>query len=410
MYMNPYAGSLEYGMQLRPYYLAREWVKQGHEVIMVAASYSHLRTRQPAVNTELNEEEIDGIRYLWLRTPAYEGNGLSRVRNMLSYAWSLLRWQQQLAQRYQPDVVIASSPHPFCIYGARRIAVRTGATLIFEVRDLWPLTLIELGNKSPRHPFIMLMQAAENYAYRVSDRVVSLLPKADTYMMKHGMEPHKFFHIPNGIDTKEWQEVFEGRLPQEHRQTIEQFRQKGYFLIGYTGAHGLADALDYFIEAGRLLKDQPVAFLLVGQGPEKETLQKQAERNQLRNVCFLPSIPKSAIPAFLEQMDALYIGWKKEPIYQYGISPNKLFDYFMAAKPVIHGIEDKQNLVATCEAGLTIVPEDSQAIVEAIRRLQGMKPEERDEMGKRGRAYVMAEHDLSFLAARFLSGIVSPSQ
>jgi glycosyltransferase involved in cell wall biosynthesis len=328
---------------------------------------------------------------------------------MLAYAWALLRWRNQLAASCRPDVVIASSPHPFCIYGAKAIAEKTRATLIFEVRDLWPLTLIELGNISPRHPFVMLMQAAEDYAYRVSDRVVSLLPKADRYMVKRGMDPHKFFHIPNGIDAAEWQEVFAGRLPQEHRQTIERFKREGYFLVGYTGAHGLADSLEHLVEAGVGLQNRRVALLLVGQGPEKESLRRLAEANRLTDVCFLPPVPKAAIPEFLAQMDALYIGWKKEPIYQYGISPNKLFDYLMAAKPVIHGIEDEGNLVAVCNAGVTIPPEDPQAIAEAILALQAMDPAERDEMGRRGREYVKAEHDFSHLAEQFLAGIVSPS-
>lgn len=407
MYMNPYAGSLAHGMQLRPYYLAREWVKQGHEVMMVAASYSHLRSQQPRFADKITEEEIDGIRYIWLKTPAYEGNGAARVRNMFAYAWALLRWQNQLAVFYQPDVVIASSPHPFCIYGAKRIAQKSGAALIYEVRDLWPLTLVELGRQSPRHPFIMLMQAAEDYAYRAADRVVSLLPKADRYMVRRGMEPCKFFHIPNGIDAAEWQEERAGRLPEEHQQAIDRFKRQGCFLVGYTGAHGLADALEHLVEAGARLRDQDVALLFVGQGPEKEALHRQAEQKKLSHVRFLPPIPKSAIPAFLAQMDALYIGWKKEPIYQYGVSPNKLFDYLMAAKPVIPGIEDEENPVAACRAGITIPPEEPQAIAEAILRLRAMNQAERDEMGGRGRAYVLAEHDFSYLADRFLAGIAA---
>lgn len=407
LYINPDAGSLVHGMLLRPYYLAREWVRQGHHVTLAAASYSHMRSRQPQAAEKLGEEEISGIRYLWLKAPAYQGNGAARVRNMLTFSWALLRWQSQLAARCRPDVVIASSPHPFSIYGAKRIAERTGAALIFEVRDLWPLTLVELGQISPRHPFIMLMQATEDYAYRVADRVVSLLPKADRHMVSRGMDPHKFLHIPNGIDVSEWQQANDGLLPPEHRQAIERFRQQDCFLVGYTGAHGLADALEHLVEAGVWLQHRNVALLLVGQGAEKEALRRLAEQKGLTSVCFLPPVPKAAIPAFLAQMDALYIGWRKKPIYQYGVSPNKLFDYLMAAKPVIHAIDDEQNLVAACQAGITIPPENPQAIAEAILRLKEMSAEERRRMGMRGRDYVQAEHDFSRLAKRFLTGIGS---
>jgi glycosyltransferase involved in cell wall biosynthesis len=403
MFINPYAGSKTYGMQLRPYYLAKEWVKLGHQVTIVAASFSHVRTEQPVISGNITEEDIEGIRYLWLQTPDYEGNGMKRVANMMKFAWQLVRFKKKLASMCKPDVVIASSPHPFGIFGAKGIARAAGAKLVFEVRDLWPLTLIELGNTSPWHPFIMFMQFTENYAYRSADRVVSLLPKADRYMIEHGMAPHKFYYLPNGIDVEEWQEVFEGRLPGEHREMIERYKTDGYFLVGYTGAHGLANSLDDLIEASHLLRNESVAFVLVGHGPDKEALQQQAKERGLNKVAFLPSIPKYAIPELLARMDALFIGMRRDSRYQFGVSPNKLFDYMMAAKPVIHSVEAGNDLVVSSGCGISLPPEDPQAIAQAIMKLQAMSREERVEMGLKGREYVLAEHDLKHLASRFFT-------
>lgn len=211
--INHYAGSLGYGMEYRPYYFAREWVRSGHKVTVVGASYSHLRSKQPKVSQAFEEENVDGIRYVWLKAPAYEGNGFGRIKNMLAFLAGLYRYMDKLAGGVIPDAVIASSTYPLDIYPARRLAKRYRAKLVFEVHDLWPLSPMELGNMPPYHPFIMVMQAAENYAYRHADKVVSLLPKAKEHMVSHGMAEEKFVYIPNGICIEDWNELNNHKIP-----------------------------------------------------------------------------------------------------------------------------------------------------------------------------------------------------
>ncbi|MYN21268.1 glycosyltransferase, partial [Rugamonas sp. FT107W] len=110
-----------------------------------------------------------------------------------------------LARADRPDLVIASSTYPADIWPARRIARLAGARLAFEVHDLWPLSPMLLGGMSRWHPFILLMQAAEDYAYRHADTVISLLPHAAAHMAARGMAPHKLHVVPNGVDPDEWQ-------------------------------------------------------------------------------------------------------------------------------------------------------------------------------------------------------------
>lgn len=402
--INHYAGSPKYGMEYRPYYLAKEWIKLGHKVTIIAASFSHLRGHKPATNGTITREEIEGITYLWLKTPSYHGNGIKRVFNMLTFVLRLFGMRKRLIKEIKPDVVIASSTYPLDIYPASIISKATGSRLIFEVHDLWPLTPIELGGMSPHHPFIMVLQRAEDYAYRVAGRVVSMLPKADSYMRARGMAPHKFIYIPNGIDTTEWQNDSK-TLPQSHHKTLEELKQNGRFLVGYAGAHGLANALDSFIEASSFLQKYPVTFVLVGQGPEKERLQQNILEKRLQNVIFLPSVSKISIPALLSFMDALYIGWKREPLYRFGVSPNKLMDYMMAGKPIIHAIEAGNDTVAESGCGISVPPENPEAIADAVKKLINMAEPERKVMGLKGRSYVIANHDYQILAQRFLDSI-----
>ena len=150
-------------MEYRPFYLAREWVRLGHKVTIAAASFSHVRTNPPNINGVVTREEIEGIRYFWLKTPRYDGNGIRRGINILTFVGRLLSHQNSLLVTGKPDVVIASSTYPLDIIPGYRMAKAFGAKLIFEVHDLWPLSLIELGKMSPKHPFVMFLQWAEKF-------------------------------------------------------------------------------------------------------------------------------------------------------------------------------------------------------------------------------------------------------
>ncbi len=402
--INHYAGSPSHGMEYRPYYFGREWVRQKHRVTIAASSFSHVRYRQPNLTGGITELDIDGIKYLWYRTPSYCGNGVGRVRNIFSFVRKIWLDVRRLGCRYSPDIVIASSTYPFDALPAFRLSRLCSAKFVFEVHDLWPLTLIELGGMSPLNPFIMLMQWAENYAYRHADHVVSMLPNAAEHMCQHGMNPEKFCYIPNGVVISEWASDL-GPLPNQHREAIDKIRQSGRFILGYLGGHTLSNDLDTLLEAAANHDLQNVCVVLVGQGPDKERLQNRAQTLGLRNIIFLPPVEKKLVPSLLAEMDSCYMGEKRSRLYRFGICANKLFDYMMAGKPVIHATEMTKDLVVEAACGIIIPPQDVSALAEAIRTLAGYSKEERQSMGQRGKKYVMQEHDYTVLAQRFLDVI-----
>jgi glycosyltransferase involved in cell wall biosynthesis len=400
--INHYAGSPQYGMEYRPYYMAREWVKLGHRVTIVAASFSHLRQNAPDAPGDATEQWLDGIRYLWLKTPRYNGNGVGRVVNIFSFVAQLFRNRRRLLRESRPGVVIASSTYPLDNLPACRIARSCGAMLIYEVHDIWPLSPIELGGMSPWNPFIMLMQWAENFAYRNADHVVSILPLAESHMRAHGLAEGKFVHIPNGIDPVEWESAAES-LPREHEATLTRLKEQRRFIVMYAGGHGVSNALDSFVKAAPLLRITPATLVLVGQGPEKARLQKMASELNVDNLVFLPPVPKTAMPALLALADVLYLGWARTPLYRFGIGPNKLLDYMMAARPVIHAVDAGNDLVAESGCGLSCAAETPAAIAAAVTELMQQTPAARDALGQRGREYVIQRHSYSILANQFLA-------
>ena len=405
--INHYAGSIHHGMEFRPYYLAREWVRAGHRVHVVAASHSHLRQQAPAMaDRHRIDEDIDGIRYTWLRTPAYAGNGAGRVRNMLAFVARLWREAPRLARTVAPQAVIASSTYPLDIWPAQRIARLAGARLLHEVHDLWPLSPMELGGHSRHHPFIMLLQAAENHACRHADAIVSILPRVREHLESRGMAPHKLHLVPNGIDPDEWPDAPSrgpAAPPPGVSALIAGLRAGGRTIVGYAGSHGVANALDTLVDAAHLLRQRPLAFVLVGAGPEKERLRRYARALGLDHVHFADPVPKRTMPALLACFDIAYLGWRRQPLYRFGIAPNKLLDYMMAGCPVLHAVEAGNDPVAETGCGISVAPDDPSALAEGLARLHALDPRTRQALGERGRRHVLEHLSYPVLARRFLT-------
>lgn len=411
LYINQYAGSPEYGMEYRPYHLAKQWQNDGHKVKILAGAYSHVRAKQPEFSQDeannQQSENIDGIEYIWYKTPKYDGNGLGRVKNIFTFLWRIWRDRKNLIE-FAPNSVIASSTQPLDIFIAKYLAKKAKAKLIFEIHDLWPLSPIELGGMSPKHPFIMLLQFAENYAYKNSDKVVSILPNVAEHTKSHGLDLSKLVVVPNGIVEEDWQaDKIKPLSASPLLDFLQEQKQLGKIIVGYAGAHGTPNALEFLLDAAKILQDNKnIVFVLVGSGLEKQNLQKKQNDENIKNVYFFDPIPKTQIPSLLNFLDIAYIGWLLKPIYRFGVSPNKLMDYMMAERAILHSIDAGNDLVEEAKAGLSVKDcENPNAIAQAILRLAQTSAEDRQEMGKKGKAFVLKNHTYKVLAEKFLQAM-----
>lgn len=410
-------------MEFRPWSLSREWVRAGHSVDIVAASFSHVRARQPQPDHldapilpgSMGLSSKEGVRWHWYTSNDYAGNGVGRVRNIAQFLGRVAWQAKAIARQLRPDVVIASSTYPMDIWVAARLAQqakRVGARglLVHEVHDLWPLSPIELGGMSPGHPFIRLCQAAEDWACRHADRVVSMLPNVAEHLRDHGLAEGKLHIVGNGISPDDWQPDQAQPLRPELAQHLAELRAQGCCVVGYAGSHGTPNAMEHLLAAASLLQadgggGQALAFVLVGDGHEKAALQAQARALGLRHVRFFDPVPKAQVPTLLAQVDVAYIGWQDLSIYRFGIAPNKLFDYMMAARPVLHSVAAANDPVALSGCGLTVAPADPQAIAQGLRALAALPPEQRAALGTQGQAYVLAHHTWPVLAQRFIQAL-----
>ncbi len=391
------------GMEFRPYYLAREWVRLGHHVRIVAGDYSHLRVKNPEVSQDFQEEFIDGITYTWIRTGAYEGNGVKRALSMGRFVGKLMAKARWIAQTWKPDVIITSSTYPLDTYAGQRIRrfTKPRAKLIHEVHDMWPATLYEVGGMSKKHPFVVVMQIAENSAYKHCDACVSLAPYTKAYMVEHGLAPEKFINIQNGVVEDEWNHGEE--IPLQHKQFFSD--HKDDFIVGYFGGHALSNALDLSLDVAKCFLDDPkeadTIFVLVGDGVDKERLMSRAVNEQISNVFFLPPVSKKAVPDLLRHFDCSYMTGMPSPLYRFGLCLNKMYDSMMAGIPIICAFDAPETLVGTYGCGIECNPAKPEGVAGAIRRIRSLSPEERDQMGKKGKKAILEHFTYEQLAKQF---------
>ena len=400
--INHYAGSPSLGMSFRPYYLSREWVEQGHSATIVGGSFSHLRKTQPSIEGDFTVEVIDDVNYIWLKTPTYPNSGLKRFMSMLVFVFKLFWYRKHLIKLSNPNVVIASSTYPIDIFPAYLIAKIANAKLCFELHDLWPLSPMLIGGYSKWHPFIMIMQAGENFACKKSDIIISLLDNAKVHLMEHGMAAEKFYCVPNGFVMSEYLE--RENIPEKYEKLINELKRQNKLIIGYAGGINPSNAMHVLVEAAQELQsNKNLAFVFVGKGDEYNRLNKIIKDNNLDNVFILEPINKKAVLSFLEKLDILYIGGIKSELHKHGIAPNKLVDYMLSAKPIVFSADlNEDNLITKLSCGITVPAENVEAVENAILKICTMSENDRKTIGERGREYALRELNYKTLSKKFI--------
>lgn len=411
-YFHPYAGGPGIGKFDRPYQLARHWCALGHDATVFVARFHHLLDKPEPLPPET---VVDGVRYVALDARPYAGNGLSRIFNMADYcraAWVLPR--RVPADLPRPDAIIVSSPHPFPIYSARHLARRFDAKLVFEVRDLWPLSITEINGTPAWHPFVLLAGHAERFAYRNADLVASLLGGAEEHMRAKGLKPGKFVHVPNGTavdrDFSPIKPSTQNGIQAE--QQIDKWHQEGRIVVIHAGAQGVPNGLHNLIKAIRELKIRKdadrIGVLLLGNGGLTDTLKRTAAELGLDNIVFIPPVPKKEALWIIGRCDIGFAGGNNyERVYRYGLSFNKIFDYMMVGVPIILPLASRSDPVSASGAGIVTGDDSPVAIADAIARLVAMSPEQRVALGQRGRDYVRSTYAYDVIAGNYAQAIAS---
>lgn len=397
--LNHYAKSPDMPGGTRHFDLASELVKKGHDVTIFASGFDHGTHRYTKIKPEekMKVEAYDGVRFVWINTFPYSGNDWRRVINMISYGWRVLRCDRGIPK---PDVVIGSCVHPLAVLAGWWLSRRHKAKFIFEVRDLWPQTLIDMGGIKKNSLQAKVLYALEKFMYERAEKIIVLLPYAKEYIVSRGISPEKVFWLPNGVNLDRFDHPSPLDPGSEVAKAFERYRDR--FKVVYVGAHGVPNGLDIILEAAKFIQDKnaDIHFIMVGEGAEKSRLVNKARDLEITNITFCEPVPKQAVPTVLRSSDCLVFSIPSFDIYRYGVSLNKSFDYLASAKPVVMAGNPRNNIVKEANCGIAVESENPKALAEAIIEIYNMPEEKRKELGMNGRRYVEQHHSTKILAEK----------
>jgi glycosyltransferase involved in cell wall biosynthesis len=375
--------------------LGAELVKLGHDVTVLASRFNYLTRTSEG---EARSERHSGVTFRWLDTGTYAANDSRRVRSMLDFT---LRATWHGMRMPRPDVVLASSPHLLTGLAGIAIARRHRVPLLFEVRDLWPSVLVDLGAVREGSLTHRALVGVERLCYSQAARIITVPPHADRRVAEVGGNPDRCIHLPNATTMNQ---VEAAALPGSLIDVFERIGERDVLL--YAGAQGVANGLDVLLEAVDHIRasDRPtfdrLAVLLVGGGGEHDRLVEMAEARGLTNVHFHPPIDKAAIPSALKRADFCLVSVADSTVYQYGMSPNKLFDYLWAARPVLLSSRLTDTPVSEADAGRCFTPGSVDSLATELRALVATTQGERRAMGERGRRLVEERYTIAASGAR----------
>ncbi len=384
------------GNGYRHSYLADLFTDKGYKVTLITSSFSHVPAKDVAFKGLF--KIFDG-RY---QTLVLKGNrfknskGLPRIWSWFIFYFLLFFIPK--AKLAQPDIIIVSSMSIYPVLNVVHCFKRKFKKMkfVFEIRDIWPMSAVELGGYSEKHPFIRFTAWVEKLAYARADYIVSVLSHANEHIKEVlGNSNFKYSWISNGyyVDASAPKE----QLPPETLAKIP----TGKFIIGYAGTLGKANAIGHIITCMNEISED-IVLCILGDGNERRQLQKMTTNT---NVIFLGKTLKSQVQDFLSRCNMLYLGLNKLHVFDYGISPQKLFDYMYAAKPILMSGDFKGSIVKAADCGFVVPAEDSAALRNKIQEVAQMPPKVLVQKGKNGKEYLLQNFTYDHLANRYIEEV-----
>ena len=394
--ISKYASIPRYGAGARLFFLAKEFKKKCHQVLLITSDSNHL-CDYPKSSNRYNEDKIDGVDICWISNIKYKKT--ASFKRVLSWFDFELRLALFRSDRYlRPDVVIVSSLSLFSILYGYYLKKRYRATLVFEIRDIWPLTLTEEGGISKYHPFSILLGWLEKFGYNKADLIVGTMPRLDLHVESILGRKKRVFCSPLGLDVDELKDIV-------HVPKLDHFFPKGKRIVGYAGSMGISNSLQSFIDYIKKVEiDDSLHFVLVGSGDLKESFQMQLKG--CSNVTFVPKIKQHEVQYFLSKCDILYLSTQDSKVWEFGQSMNKVVQYMLAGKPVIASYSGYPSMLNEAGSGAFIKGNDSEELANVLSYYISLSENELKQIGERGKDWIIQNRMYEHLAEQYLQKIL----
>jgi glycosyltransferase involved in cell wall biosynthesis len=381
----------------RLFYLANEFKQLGNKVKLFTSDSNHL-SNFPETSKVYNEEIQRGIDLLWIKTKKYSKTAsLDRILSWLDFELKI--FAMPLKGVKKPDIVIISSLSIFTILYGYYLKRKFKSFLVFEIRDIWPLTLIEEGGFSKFNPLAVLIGAIEKFGYRNADLIVGTMPKLNLHVENRISANKPVFCSPLGFESSNYSD--------EDLTTNNPFAylvSEGKVIVGYAGSMGITNGLELFMATIKNMTHHTnIHFLLVGSGDLKAKY--QSELTQCNNVTFLPRIEQDQVKYFLAICDVLYLSTINSIVWKYGQSMNKVVEYMLAAKPIIASYSGYPSMINEAECGIFVNSQNTNDLEQAFLKYANLSKDERMQIGQNGRKWIFEHRTYSRLAKEYLEKV-----
>ena len=398
-YISKYATPSKYFLGTRHFYLAEEWVKNGIDVTVITSNSSHLSNSLPKFSTTTFTEYINGVRTIWVNTfKSRKSSGISRIVSWFDFDLKLLMFSKK--KLLSPDVIIVSSLSLTTILPAWLLSKKYNAKLVFEIRDIWPLSIIVLGNYSKFNPFIIYLSWLEKFGYNKSNLIVGTMPNLIEHVRVNCKISTKCICIPQGLSIN----FYNNEQIEIDPNYIINHIPNNKFIICYAGTLNINNPLKAFINAAEILKNEThIHFIILGDGNLKKHYEEASK--YLPNISFPPTIHKNQVNSFLKNVDICYDSFDSK-LAKYGLSRNKWIDYMFASKPIICSYDGYQSMINEADCGTFVKFNDSIALAEVIKTYSCLSKDNIEKIGIRGKKYLIENRTFNKLALDFLNEII----
>lgn len=393
-YVSKYASLPGSNAGLRGISLCREFASQGHEAILINSRASHYFHEIPGGQQRrfgsFTRSDHWGVSTYTHQTIQYQATASAkRVLSWLHFEWGLFALPTKSLPR--PTHIIASSLSLPTVLNGYRLARKFGARLIFEVRDIWPLTLTVETALTKKHVAVRFLSWIEKFAYENADVVVGTMPNLSEHVRRTVGHPIRVETIGLGLDL-ELEEVARSR-------SIRPMNRQ--FSLTYAGSIGRSNDLHLLLEAASTFESNAgIIFNFYGRG---DLLKRLSEKySSYPNIIFHGARPRSELLEILKSSDAFFFAAADSEIWKYGQSLHKVVEYMALGRPIIAAYSGFTSMIDEAKCGVFVRSDDTDLIREQILILKGMSPTERNTMGERGRAWILKNRTYAKLAEKYL--------
>lgn len=384
-YIHQYFTTMDSAGGVRSYIFSKYLVSKGHKVTVITSD-----NLLPAEYKGLETFSVYGIDVIVVKT------SYSTRLDFFQRVWAFIKFMilsSYLSLKTSPDLIYATSTPLTVAVPGLVVKFIKRIPFVFEVRDMWPDVPIELGiikNKL----LIYLLKLFEKLSYRFADKIICI---SEGIMEKISAPAWKKEFIPIGCDL----ELFNGIKNSRWKQVAG---VKDGTLFVFTGAIGIANCLEYLMDAAKRLKSEnehEISIAIIGEGSAKKEILLIKEKYQLDNVLIFDSVPKKILPGILAAADGGLILHGISPTYRETASPNKFYDYIAAGIPVIFNFQGPlKDLILEERAGYYVDSQSPKHLADVLIHISRNRSEAL-EFGNNARHLAEKRFDLKNIVVLF---------